>query len=151
MKEVENIFEKLGCNIPPNGIKFVRFSRRKDCQQVLAVKKDLQEIKIEDVDLPGQKKLFINQNCYLYYKVLWSKSEKLHSLGKINCFFISGDAIKIKVSENSLPLTITLAEDFAKYFPNIDLSIPERAISINASVCCVNHDVIFSILFESTF
>lgn len=58
MKEVENIFEKLGCNIPPNGIKLVRFSRRKDCQQVLAVKKDLQEIKIEDVDLPGQKKLF---------------------------------------------------------------------------------------------
>ena len=97
-----NSFEKLGRNIPPNHIEachsvskksatvIVKFSRRKDCQQVLAVKKDLRKIKMEDVGLPGQNKLFINKNLCPYYKVLWSKSKKLHSLGKINSFFYFG-------------------------------------------------------------
>ena len=70
-------------------------------------------------------KLFIN-NCP-YYKVLWCKSKKLHSLGKIFSFYISGDTIKIKVSENSSPLSITHVDDFGKYFPDIDLSPPERS------------------------
>ena len=64
-EKVVNIYEKLGCNIPSNRIEachrvskksatvIVKFSRRKDCQQVLAVKKDLRKIKMVDVDLPG--------------------------------------------------------------------------------------------------
>ena len=101
-EKVVNIFEKLGYNIPSNHIEachgvskksvtvIVKFSRRKDCQQVLAVKKVLRKIKMEDVGLPGQNKLFINKNLCPYYKVLWSKSKKLHSLGKINSFFYFG-------------------------------------------------------------
>ena len=110
-EKVVNIFEKLGCSIPPNRIEachrvskksatvIVKFSHRKDCQQVLAVKKDLRKIKMEDVDLPGHNKLFINRNLCPYCKVLCSKSKKLHKIGKINSFFISEDSIKI---ENSL-------------------------------------------------
>ena len=132
------IFEKLGCNIPSNHIEAChRVSKksaavivklRKDCQQVLAVKEDLRKIKMKDVDPPGQNKLFVNKNLCPYYKILWSKSKKLHSLGKINSFFISGDTIKTKVSENSLPLSITYVDDFGKYFPDINLSPPERFV-----------------------
>ena len=85
-------------------------------------------IKMEDVELPGQNKLLINKNLCPYYKVLWSKSKKLHSLGKISSFFISSDTIKITVSKNSLPLSITHVDDFGKYFPDIDLSPPERSV-----------------------
>ena len=135
-EKVVNIFEKLGCNIPSNHIEachrvskksatvIVKFSRRKDCQQVLAVKKDLRKIKMEDVGLPGQNKLFINKNLCPYYKVLWSKSKKLHSLGKINSFFISGYKIKIKVSENSLPLSITHVDDFGNIFLTLNCRHP---------------------------
>ena len=68
-EKIVNIFEKLGCNIPLNRIEtcqrvskksatvIVKFLRRRDCQQVLAVKKDLLKIKMEDVELPGQNKL----------------------------------------------------------------------------------------------
>ena len=59
---------------------------------------------------------------------MWTKSKKLHSLGKINSFFISGDTIKIKVIENCLPLSITHVDDFGKYFPDTDLSPPERSL-----------------------
>ena len=147
-----NVFKKLGCNIPPNRTEtchrvskksatvIIRFSRRKDFQQVLAVKNDLPKTKMEDVDLPGQNKLFINKNLCPYYKVLWSKSKKLHSLVKINRFFILGDTIKIKVSENSLPLSITHVDDFVKYFHDIDVSLHERCVWINTSVYWVNHD-----------
>ena len=76
-ERVVNIFEKIGCNIPSNHIEachraskksatvIVKFLRRKDCQQFLAGKKDLRKIKMEDVDLPGQYKLFMNKKYYV--------------------------------------------------------------------------------------
>ena len=81
---------------------------------------------MEDVNLPGQNKLFINRSLCPYYQVLWSKSKKLHSLVKIVSFYISGDAIKIKVNENSSHLPKTHVDDFAKYFLDVDLLPPER-------------------------
>ena len=136
-EKVLNIFGKLGCDIPPERIVachriskksstvIVKFTRRKDCQQVWRIKKDLHKIKMEDVHLLGQNKLFINRSLCPCYKVLWSKSKKLHSLGKIFSFYISGNAIKIKVNENSSPLSITHVDVFGRYFLDVDLSPPE--------------------------
>ena len=53
---------------------------------------------MENADLPGQNKLFMNKNLCPHYKVIRSKCKKLHSLGKINKFLLLGDTIKIKVS-----------------------------------------------------
>ena len=76
-EKVVTIFKKLGCNIPFNRVGachrvskmsatfIMKFSHRNDCQQVLAVKMDMRKIKMEDVDLPGQNKLFINKNLYV--------------------------------------------------------------------------------------
>ena len=47
-----------------------------------------------------------------FVQVLWSKSKNLKCLGKIISFHISGDTIKIKVNENSSPLSITHLDDF---------------------------------------
>ena len=132
-EKVVVIFEKLGCNIPTERIEachriskknptfIAKLSQRKDCQQVWHFKRDLRKIKMEDIDLPGQNKLFINKSFCPYYKVIWAKSKKLHSLGKIHSFFILGDTIKIRVSENSSPLSLTHVEDFGKYFSDVNL------------------------------
>ena len=137
-EKVLNIFGKLGCDISPDRIEachrvgrtndtvIVKFSRRKDCQHVWNVKKDLKKLTLEDLELPGNSKLFINRSLCPYYKMLWSKSKKLHSLSKIHSFFISGDTIKIRVNENSSPLSITHVDDFGKHFPDVDLSPPSR-------------------------
>ena len=65
------IFVKLGCNISTESIEachriskknptvIVKFLRRKDCPQVLDVKRDLRKMKVQEIDLPGQNKLFI--------------------------------------------------------------------------------------------
>ena len=40
---------------------------------------------------------------------------------------MSGDTINIRVGENSYLLSLTHVGDFRKYFPNFDLSPPERS------------------------
>ena len=138
-EKVLAIFEKLGSNSPTERIEachrisrkhppvIVKSSRRKDCQQVWDVKRDLRKIKMEDIDLPGQNKLFINKSLCPYYNMIWAKSKKLHSLAKFHSFFISGDTIKIRDNENSSPLSLTHVADFGKYFPDVDLSPPKRS------------------------
>ena len=74
-----------------------------------------------------QNKLFINRSLISNYKVLRFKSNKLRSLCNIFSFCISDDAIKIKVNENSSPLSITHVDDFGIYFPDVDLSPLERS------------------------
>ena len=137
-ERVLNIFGKLGCDISPDCIEAchrvgrttdtvnVKFSKRKDCQHVSNFKKDLKKLTMEDLELPGNSKLFINRSLCPYYKMLWSKSKKLQSLSKIHSSFISGDTINIRVNENSSPLSITHVDDFVKHFPDFDLSPPSR-------------------------
>ena len=135
-EKVLNIFDKIGCSISLDHIEswhcisiksdkgIAKFSRRKDCQQVWQVKKDLHKLKMKDFDLPGGNKLFIGKSLCPYYKVLCSKSKKLHSLGKTHSFLSSGDRIKIKIDENSFPLSVTHVDDFRNYFSDVNLSPP---------------------------
>ena len=53
-----------------------RFCERGDCQTFWDVKRDLQKIIIEDVDMPGQNKLFTNKRLYLYYKKNMGKKQE---------------------------------------------------------------------------
>ena len=136
-EKVVNIFEKLECNISTEHIEachrtskknttvIVKFSQRKDCQQVLDVKKDMLKIEVEGIDLPGQNKLLINKILCPYYKVIWAKCKKFPSLGNI-----LGDTIKIRASENGSSLSLTHIEDFMKYFPDIELP-PPKCVLIN--------------------
>ena len=101
----------------------MKFSRRKDCQRVLSVKKNLQKLKIEDIGLTGDNKVFVNHSLCPYYRVLWSKSKVLLNMRKINRVIVSSGTVKVKISEIRAPISIHQADDFTKYFPNIDLSL----------------------------
>ena len=97
--KVLSIFEKVGCKIDPGFIDdchrlgmnndrvIIKFTRRKDCKQVLQVKKDLEDSTMDDMDLPRGTKIFVNQSLCPYYRILWSKSKGLHSMGIISSFF----------------------------------------------------------------
>ena len=52
--------------------------------------------------------------------MLWPKSEKLHSMGRIHSY-IAGESIKTKVHESSTPLAITHLNDFEHNFLDVDL------------------------------
>ena len=53
--------------------------------------------------------------------MLLSKFKRLCDFGKISNFYNSGGTIKVKISGNKNPISITLTKDFAKYFPEVDL------------------------------
>ena len=112
-EKVFKMFGKFGYDISPIRIEachrvgrtidtvIVKFPKRKVFQHVCSVKKDLKKFIMEDLELPGNNKLFINRSLCPYYKMLWFKSKKLHSLSKIHSFFTSGGTIKIRVIEKS--------------------------------------------------
>ena len=137
--KVQSIFQKVDCTIAPEFIDgchrlgknndrvIVKFTRRKDCKQVLQVKKDLKDLTADDLDLPQGTKIFVNQSLCPYYRILWSKTKRLQSMGKINNFFISGGTVKIKIDKNSKLLAITHLDDLAINFPGVDLSPSPKA------------------------
>ena len=94
----------------------------KDCNQVISVKRDLRKVKLEDIGLRGTNSIFMNPSLSPYYRKLWSKSKRLLDSGKIDNFYISSGKIKIRLQENSKQLAKTCAENFKKYFPNVDLT-----------------------------
>ena len=76
------------------GRTIVKFSHRKDCQQLMKVKKDLSKLNLSDIDL-GNTKIFINQSLCPYYKLLWSRSKRLHAMKHIYSYYVSNGTVKV--------------------------------------------------------
>ena len=118
-EQVLKIFEKVGCSIEGNNIEachriskkteriIVKFFRRKDCQNVLNAKKELRTLDMKEIVFPADSPIFVNQSLCIYYRVLWPKARRLNSLKGISSVNVSGGIVKIKFSDNSLPLPIT--------------------------------------------
>ena len=72
-EKVVAIFEKLGCNILTERIEACHRISKKNPTVIVKfshVKRDLRKIKMEDIELPGQNKLFINNKNFLPLKVI---------------------------------------------------------------------------------
>ena len=104
------------------GQTIIKFGKRKVSRQVLSVRKDLNKVKMSDIDLTGQSTLYINQSLCPYYRMLWSKTKTLYQKGKIDSFYVSNGNIKIRLQENAR-LIISDTHDFINYFPGVDLSV----------------------------
>ena len=53
-----------------------KFANRKDCFQILGVKKQLKDLDPAAVDLPEGTKIFINESLCPYYWGIWNKCKK---------------------------------------------------------------------------
>ena len=106
----------------------VKFSRRKDCQNVRNAKKELRKLDMKEIGFPGGNPTFVNQSLCTYYPVLWSKTKRLHSSKRISSLYVSGGTVKIQISENSLPLAITHVNDFKEHFPDVNLAPPSESL-----------------------
>ena len=60
--------------------------------------------------------IFINDSLCAYYEKLWAKCKKLWLNKHIHGFWVSYGLTKIKVSENSPPVTITHDVDLENKF-----------------------------------
>ena len=108
--------------VASKGQTIIKFGKRKVSRQVLGVRKDLNKVKMSDIDLTGQSTLYINQSL-CPYNMLRSKTKTLHQKGKIDTFYVSNDNIKIRLQGNAQPVTIFHTHDFIIYFQEVDLSV----------------------------
>ena len=88
------------------GTNIVQFCKREVLKQVLNVRKDLTKLSMEDLQLTGLGKLYINQSLCPCYRLLQSKRKSLHRMGKIFSYYVSNGTVKIKMQETSQPLSI---------------------------------------------
>ena len=51
-------------------------------------------------------------------------------MSKINRLKVSNRTVKVKISEIRAPVSITHADDFTKYFPDINLSLSEQTADV---------------------
>ena len=55
----------------------VKFSRRKDCQYLMPVKKGLKDLNPTNLNFPEGTKIYVNDSLCLYYRGLWNECKKL--------------------------------------------------------------------------
>ena len=48
-------------------------------------------------------------------------------MGKINRLMVSNGIVKVKISEVNAPISITHADNFRKYFPDINLPLSAQS------------------------
>ena len=134
-KLVTKVVHKVGINITERGMQavyriwkegrtIIKFSSRKDCQALLKIRRDLNNLTMEDFGFEEKNKIYVNESLCPYYRVFWAKSKILHHLQKVFSFYVTNGSIKIKIKENCKRISITHRADFEKYFPGIDLSPP---------------------------
>ena len=64
----------------------------------------------------------MNQCLCSYYKMLWSWNKKLHNMGRIHSWLVSGGTIKTKIYQHGDFVSVTHTDDFIKHFPNVDFT-----------------------------
>ena len=57
------------------GQTIIKFVKKKISRQARSVRKDLNKIKMNEIDLTGQNTLYANQSHCPNYKMLWSKTK----------------------------------------------------------------------------
>ena len=85
---------------------------------------------MKDIGLTGDNEVFINHSLFPYYRILWSKWKVFLNMSKINKLKVSNRTVKVKISEIRAPVSITHADDFTKYFPDINLSLSEQTADL---------------------
>ena len=130
--KVCTVFNRIGFVVKPDDIEachrlyndkktMVKFSKRKVCQQVLRVKKELKNIDSSEFDFPEGTAIFINESLCSYYKMLWNKCKKLREKKLIYTYFTSNENIRYRIRENGNVNTVTHITDFRKNFLDIDI------------------------------
>ena len=90
-KTVRGVFKKISVEIDERDVQayhclkekertIVKFVNRKDCLQILRVKKDLKSLDTTELDFPWNTKIFINESLCPYYRGIWNKCKKLRAI-----------------------------------------------------------------------
>ena len=129
---VRNVFREIGVNINGRDIQachrlrekdrtIVKFVNRKDCTNILRVKKDLKHLDPSKLSFSEGTKTFINESLCPYHRGIWKKCKKLRANQKLLQFYTINGIVRVKLEENSPPRSITHILDLTNLFPDIEV------------------------------
>ena len=129
---MRRVFKKTGVEINEQDVQachrlkerertIVKFANRKDCLQILRVKKELKSIDPTDLEFPENTNIFINESLCPYCKCIWSKCKKLRAIQKMHQFYKISVLIRVKLQKTGPSKTITHMVDLKDLFPDIDI------------------------------
>ena len=130
--KVRNAFREISVNINERDIQachrlrekdrtIVKFVNRKDCANILRVKKDLNHLDPSKLFFSEGTKIIINESLCPYYRGIWNKCKKLRANQKLHQFYTINGIARVKLEENSPPRSITYMLDLANLFPDIEV------------------------------
>ena len=99
----------------------VKFVNRKDCTNILRVKKDLKHLDPTKLSFTEGTKIFINESLCPYYRGIWNKCKKLRANQKLHQFYTINGIVRVKLEENGPPKSITHMLDLVNLFPDIEI------------------------------
>ena len=105
------VFNSIGFNIGEDTIQvchrltkpgrtIVSFSRRKDCQHLIRIKKGLNDLNPINLSFPDGIKIYVNDGLCLHHWGLWNECKKLWNNKKIYSYFSANGSVRIKQVEN---------------------------------------------------
>ena len=129
---VRGIFGEIGVQVDKRDIQachrmkekdrtIVKFANRKDCLQILRVKKDLKSLDPIELDFPESTKIYINESLCPYYRGIWNKCKNLKATQKIHQFYMISGLIHVKLEETGPSRVITHMIDLKELFPDVNL------------------------------
>ena len=93
----------------------IKLSKRKDVARVMNNKKKLKSMKPQNIGLPSDCKIYINESLCKYYKYLWWKCKLLQTRGSIQSFWLTIGSIRIR-HQNDEVTSVTHIEDLERQF-----------------------------------
>ena len=85
----------------------VKFSRRKDCQHLMHIKKGLKDLNPAILSFPEGTKIYVNDSLGPYYNRLWNECKKIWNDKKIYSYFTINGTVTTKRVENGPYKSIT--------------------------------------------
>ena len=98
----------------------IKLSKRKDVARVMNNKKKLKSMKPQNIGLPSDCKIYINESLCKYYKYLQWKCKLLRTRGSTQSFWVTNGSVRIK-HQNDEVTSASHIEDLEQHFLEEDL------------------------------
>ena len=118
-RKVCDVFQEIGMDICDRDIQachhlknqdqtIVNFTNRKDCLQILRVKRQLKGLDPLAVDLPEGTKIFVSESLWPYWRGIWNKWKKLRDKQKVHQYYTIDGLIRLQIEESGQAKIILL-------------------------------------------
>ena len=130
--KVHSIFGEIGVNVNERHIQachqlrekdrtIVKFVNRKDCTNILRVKKNLKHLDPTKLSFSERTRIFNNESLCPYYRGVLNKCKKLRANQKLHQFYTINAIVRVKLEENGPPKSITHMLDLVNLFADIEI------------------------------